>query len=253
MKSIVKPILLIIAVMALGLTGAWAQSTPQQQTDGTWKFTMPNGNRLLNVEWKADAELAWQLGGQPVPTQGVSGYVGFESNVTFPELVNPHSFTVAYSSTDETVATINNAGAITFVAAGTTTIEATFTGNADYAPQVVSYTLTVETPPMLTLVANGNGTVTVEGAKRFVNLANLTSDYIAQDGDVLTGTLDVANHPVKISVAAGATVVLHNATINGVDNSDYHWAGITCIQGDATLILSGENTSVVSMWTSSMI
>ena len=239
MKSIVKPILLIIAVMALGLTGAWAQSTPQQQTDGTWKFTMPNGNRLLNVEWKADAELAWQLGGQPVPTQGVSGYVGFEDHVTFPTLSNPHGLPVAYSSTPTGVATITTTGVITFVGAGTTTIEATFVGNADYAPQVVSYTLTVETPPKLTLVANGNGTVRVEGAKRFVNLANLTSDYIAQDGDVLTGTL---GGPHKISVAAGATVVLHNATINGVDDSNYHWAGITCIQGDVTLILSGENT-----------
>ncbi len=242
MKNIAKQIL-VFTMMILGATGAWAQITPERQSDGSWRFTMPSGNRLLNVEWKAEAELAWQLGGQPVPQEGVSGYVGFEDHVTFPTLSNPYGLPVTYSSTNTNAATINpTTGVITFVGAGTTTIKAAFAGNNDYAPQVVSYTLTVVTPPMLTLVADGNGTVRVESAKRLVNLANLTSDYTAQDGDILTGTLDVANHPVKISVAADATVMLHNATINGVNNPNYRWAGITCEYGNATLVLSGVNT-----------
>ena len=75
-----------------------------------------------------------------------------------------------------------------------------------------------------------------------VNLASLTGDYEAQNNDVLTGTLDAENYPVKISIAAGATVTLNGATINGTHNpSSYKWAGITCL-GDATIILSGTNT-----------
>ena len=73
------------------------------------------------------------------------------------------------------------------------------------------------------------------------NLATIDAAYTAINGEILTGTLDVANHPVKISIAAGATVTLHDVTINGVDNDSYPWAGITCL-GDATINLSGTNT-----------
>ena len=72
-----------------------------------------------------------------------------------------------------------------------------------------------------------------------VNLSGLTADYIAQDGDVLTGTLG-GNY--KISIANNAKVTLDNATINGVnDGAKYQWAGITCL-GNCTIVLKGSNT-----------
>ena len=71
-----------------------------------------------------------------------------------------------------------------------------------------------------------------------VNLASLTENYVAQDNDVLTGTL-AGNY--KITIANGATVTLRNATINGENNDNYNWAGITCL-GNATIILEGTNT-----------
>ena len=70
------------------------------------------------------------------------------------------------------------------------------------------------------------------------DLSTINADYTASDGEILTGTL-ASN--VKISIADGATVTLNNVTINGVNDSDYKWAGITC-EGDATIILSGTNT-----------
>ena len=81
---------------------------------------------------------------------------------------------------------------------------------------------------------------TIQGA----DLSKLTTNYTAQDGDILSGTLDVANYPIKISIAAGATVTLNNLTINGVDNISYPWAGITC-EGDATIILADATTNTV--------
>lgn len=71
-----------------------------------------------------------------------------------------------------------------------------------------------------------------------VNLSTLTSDYTAQNGQTLTGTL---NGNYKISVADGATVALTGVTINGTDSDSYMWAGINC-EGDATLVLRGVNT-----------
>ena len=58
-------------------------------------------------------------------------------------LTNANSLPVTYSSTDESVATVAADGIVTVVAAGTTTIKATFAGNATYKKTIVSYTLTV--------------------------------------------------------------------------------------------------------------
>ena len=89
-----------------------------------------------------------------------------------------------------------------------------------------------------------NGTKKVKSVKAVkkapaaTDLSTINANYTAQNGETLTGTLG-AN--VKISIADGATVTLNNVTINGVNDSNYEWAGITCL-GDATIILSGTNT-----------
>ena len=70
------------------------------------------------------------------------------------------------------------------------------------------------------------------------SLAALTADYEALDGDVLSGTL---NGNYQVSIAAGATVTLDDVTINGANDENRQWAGITCA-GDATIVLSGEST-----------
>ena len=75
-------------------------------------------------------------------------------------------------------------------------------------------------------------------AGKTVDLSTLTADYEAQDGDKLTGVLG-GNY--KISIADGATVTLDGVTINGVNDTDYEWAGITC-EGSVTIILMGANT-----------
>lgn len=75
---------------------------------------------------------------------------------TPPTLENPNKLSVTWSSSDEKVAKINaTTGEITFVAAGKTTITATFEGNEYYQPGSVSYELTVILPGD----ADGNGKV----------------------------------------------------------------------------------------------
>jgi hypothetical protein len=77
------------------------------------------------------------------------------------------------------------------------------------------------------------------------DLSKIKNDYLALDGITLTGTLDVAHYPVKISIADGATVTLDNATINGFDDGEkYKWAGLTC-EGDATIILKDGTVNTI--------
>ncbi|MBR3074719.1 MAG: Ig-like domain-containing protein [Bacteroidales bacterium] len=57
---------------------------------------------------------------------------------------------VTYSSSDETVATVNNAGTVTPLKVGTATITAKAAGNATYKPGQASYTVTiVDTTPVI--------------------------------------------------------------------------------------------------------
>ena len=78
-------------------------------------------------------------------------------------------------------------------------------------------------------------------------LSSLDEDLTLADGDVLTGTLDGTSKKLKISIAAGATVTLAGANINGVHTSDTEcaWAGLNCV-GDATIILADGTTNSVT-------
>ena len=79
--------------------------------------------------------------------------------------------------------------------------------------------------------------VTVKMTKKGVDLTKLTTNYVAQNGEELTGTL---NKKVKISIADGAEVKLADGTtINGINDKEHClWAGITC-EGNATLVVDG--------------
>ena len=123
---------------------------------------------------------------------------------------------VTWSSSDEAVATVKD-GVVTAKAAGKATITVTTVGGKKATCTVYVYG---------------------DSDEHTVDLSTLTGDYTAQDGDILTGTL---GKNVKISIASEATVRLRNATINGVNNDAYKWAGINC-PGNATIVLEGTNS-----------
>jgi hypothetical protein len=114
--------------------------------------------------------------------------------------------------------------------------------------------------PMGAGLSGSCGTVTVDGSLRDsiveasgvltrtikpgIYLAALAGDLVLEDGDFVTGTLG-GNY--KISVADGAKVWFNNVTINGSDDEDYAWAGVTCL-GDATIVLEGSNDVCGFAW-----
>lgn len=72
--------------------------------------------------------------------------------------------------------------------------------------------------------------ITVKMIKYTVDLSALSGDFVAQDGDILTGKL---NGTYKLTIADGATV-----TLNGVThNAGQYIRGIECL-GSATIILA---------------
>ena len=114
-----------------------------------------------------------------------------------------------------------------------------YTKSVTNNPLEASKTTTLEASKIYDIAVTINNT---PGA----NLSAVTADYIAQDGEELTGTL---GSNVKLSIAAGATVTLNGVTINGVSDDNYNWAGITC-EGDATIILAEGLTNTVKGFSS---
>ena len=101
----------------------------------------------------------------------------------------------------------------------------------------------------LTIKAQGDPDPGKEEAQRApVDLSKLTGDYVAQDGDVLTGTL-AGNY--KITIVNGAIVTLNNVTINGTNDEAYNWAGITC-QGNNIIVLADGSKNVIKGFNSKM-
>ena len=79
-------------------------------------------------------------------------------------LTNNKNVSVTYTSTNTSVATVAGNGQVTILAAGTTTIKATWAGNADYCADEASYTLTVLPKTYTITVANNisNGSVSAD-------------------------------------------------------------------------------------------
>ena len=163
--------------------------------------------------------------------------VKLTSGYTGQALTNPNSLTVAYSSSDATVATVNSStGAVELLKAGTTTITATFAGNATYKPAEVSYTLNVteKTPHGLAYADDEVEKVTTDDAftNTLTNGYSLTISYSSSDEDVATVDED---GEVTIKGAGETTIT---ATFAGDKDYEAGSASYTLTVSKATPTLS---------------
>lgn len=130
--------------------------------DGTWTLSeTPAFDIELEIKYYKDPNLAWKIGTEDVPTEGVTAYTGFP--FTAPTLVNDSNLTVIYQSTNTSVATIGANGTIAILTPGTTIIKAIYPGDDTYQEDTASYQLTVLAPAVLTLASNNSdwGSVTL--------------------------------------------------------------------------------------------
>lgn len=146
-----------------------------------------------------------------------------DSEITYPTLANPNNLTVTYTSSAENVATINEAGEITLVAAGETTIKAAFAGDATYSAGEASYKLTV-------IDGNAKGgkynpyTVTEIQALDAENLPTgkqWVIGYIAgcaiSGGDLAKADGDIVNSNIALTATAEVDKVVPVALPNNTD------------------------------------
>ncbi len=93
---------------------------------------------------------------------------------------DPSGLAVTYSSSNESVATVNSStGAVTIAGVGTTTITALFAGDDDYNAGSASYTITVTEAVDPTTAIKFKKVSAVTSGKRYLIVANNSGSYLA--------------------------------------------------------------------------
>lgn len=172
-------------------------------------FTAKNGKRFViwgvnavqdnrqdpGMSWSASSATAsWNTGNT------VSGF-------TAPTLTVGHASGITYESSNVAVATISNAGAVTVVGPGETTIKAVFAGDATYKDAIASYTLTVtdnrEQVAKPTFSPDATNTVAV-GTQVTITAADGATIYYTLDNS--TPTVDSDTYTAAITLDESKTI-----------------------------------------------
>ncbi len=189
----------------------------------------------FTTDARTDAGIAFA--NDVVDVKLTSGYTG-------QELINDNSVTVTYSSSDESVATVNSStGVITeLLKAGSTTITASFAGNATYKSSEASYTLNVteKTPAGLAYAEAEVAKVTTDAAftNTLTNGYSLTVSYSSSATGVATVNASTGEVTIK---GAGETTI----TASFAGNEDYEAGNVsytlTVSKATPTLSFTSEN------------
>ena len=153
-----------VSVASLEITFADGQLVATNG-DGTTTLTLAD---LASMAFSETGEVT------PVTPVKVESGLAFDSDVTEytatlgedfsgPTLDNPNGLAVTWTSSDESVATVDADGNVTLVGAGTATITVSFAGNDEYEAGEASYTITVGEYDAVRSLAVG-GTVKVYAA-----------------------------------------------------------------------------------------
>lgn len=167
---------------------------------------------------------------------------------TAPTATVDNSGTVTYGSSSTSVATVDpNTGAVTLVAPGSTTITASYAGDATYAPSSASYTLNVGKVynNMLELQAGATTTSTLAKIKLdgiIVTGVKGSNAYIS-DGEY-GAMIYTSNHGLNPSDQLDGTLVANVVLYNGATEiTNFNTNGVTISDG----YLVEKNTGIYSI------
>lgn len=178
-------------------------------------------------------------------------------------ITNTDNVEITYSSSDESVATVNAEGLVTIVGAGETTIKATTTATEEFNSIEVSYTLTVS----LAIPTFEYATTTISknvGDEAFTNelTSNTDAEATYASSDVAVATVDATG--LVMIVGAGTTTITASAaatskfaavtatytlTVSGADGIDEAVAGVRMFSVEDGIQVEFEGEAAVEVYT----
>ena len=168
-----------------------------------------------------------------------------DETFTPPNLTNPNNLDVTWSSSDETVATVNaSTGEVYLLKPGSTTITASFAGNDDYQAGSVSYVLTIAKYEAGLAFSETSASAKIDEAfyePTLTNPNNLPVTFTSSDETV--ATVDSSSGIVTTLLKSGTTTI--TATFAGDDQYEAGSAsyGLTVAKGEAYLAFSETSAS----------
>ena len=170
-------------------TAPTLQTLTNDQDGYGWQFEMPNYNVLVEMLYEAD--FAWVRNeNDSVKNTVLTGYAGFEFTpqptlkMRYSDQGDEFKKLITYESSNREVALVNDTtGVVSLMGAGTAQIKAKFAGNDVYADTTVSYTINVQKPDTLFLVANpaGGAVFTVKGKEQLGSEEYKGIKYVGSD------------------------------------------------------------------------
>ena len=283
------------SAQALVTAGTATNGTMQYSLDNTtWGNDVPTGTNAGNyiVYYKVKGNANYNdaagdtihvtIGKMAAPTltfNPTAATYTFGEAFAKPTLNNPSNVAVTYSSTNKAVATVNASGDITAVAAGETTIKATYAGDDNHTGKKASYTLTVEngasavaTAPVAIegLLFTGSAQALVTAGTATNGTMQYSLDNKTWGNDVPTGTNagnytvyykvkgnanfnDAAGNsiPVTINKAAGS-ISYAKTTINKMEGDDTFTNKLT-YSGDGAVTYTSKDKTVATVNASGVV
>ncbi|MCR4844462.1 MAG: carbohydrate-binding domain-containing protein [Bacteroidales bacterium] len=218
---------------------------------------IPSGGGSSTTEL-VDPDLAWS-------ESAFEATIGAENS--FPTLSNSHKLSISYSSSKTAVATIDEEGNITLLAAGTTAIMATSAATDTYASGSASYALTIvkgsggiawsassctvniddETHSFPTLSNPGNQTVSYASSNERVATIGRdgTVTLVAEGSTTITATAE-ANDAYEATSVSYDLTVKGNLAPAGLSWSESGYTATLAYEGNSFPTLSNPNSLDVS-------
>ena len=179
---------------------------------------------------RLDSEMSWSSNSAAatITSTGIT--------FTAPTLNLGYASNVTYSSSNESVATIESNGDVTIVGEGTTIISAAFAGNTTYKPATVSYTLTVSDERTACAAPTFNPGAGEVASGTTVTIASTTPGaviyYTTGTSDFLAGDWTEYTAPVAITAACTIKAI---ATASNYKNSEVTSAAYTLAASPITI------------------
>ena len=145
-------------------------------------------------------------------------------------LTNPYGLTVSYVSSNTSVATVDESGEVTIVAAGSTRITASTVGNAECAAGSAYYDLTVIAPPTLAFSWTRSGTTdTVTSGYTLSATASSKSGYYQDPSSGLGYVMVKKNSSIWASTPSK---ILFSASVGAGSSTDCSAVYACLVDGD---------------------
>lgn len=185
--------------------GVWGTATITAEFAGNVSYEASKASYSIEYINKSQAKLSF---GEDYDGKTITVYQGKENDFVSPvATLNPQNIgNIVYSSSDESVVTVNASGEVSFVSLGYAVVKAFYSGNDDYQETSVSYSIKY-VPQSIVFSSNEN--------KSFANVPGTESenkktvDFVSTDGNSYKFSIKYSkNVSDKLCISNGGTVTL---------------------------------------------